>query len=48
LEELSSGNYAVKARVQNKTTKGKDGKEYTNTQVRILGPAQDPDAVEEA
>lgn len=39
LAEMSTGNYKVRARVQLKKTKGKqDGKEYTNIQVRILGP----------
>lgn len=47
LAELSTGNYSFKARIQNKKSKGKDGKEYTNTQVRILGPVEEVPAVEE-
>lgn len=36
LAELSTGNYTFKARVQTKKSKGKDGKEYRNIQVRVL------------
>ena len=41
LNELSTGNYTFKARVQSKKSKGKDGKEYTNVQVRVLKPQAD-------
>lgn len=36
LAALSSGDYSFKARVQTKKSKGKDGKEYRNVQVKVL------------
>lgn len=45
LAELSTGNYSFKARVQTKESKGKDGKTYKNVQVRVIGPAQEPEEV---
>jgi len=48
LEELSSGNYRFKARVQMKKSIGKnDKKEYKNIQVRVLGPATEEDMAAE-
>jgi len=41
LAELSTGNYTFKARVQTKKSKGKDGKEYNNVQVRVLKAPQE-------
>lgn len=43
LAELSTGNYSFKARVNTKKSKGKDGKEYKNVQVRVLTEAQHPE-----
>lgn len=42
LKELSTGNYSFKAKIQNKKSKGEDGKEYTNTQVRVLAKEAEP------
>lgn len=42
LTELSTGNYHFKAKIQNKKSKGDDGKEYTNTQVRVLAKEAEP------
>ena len=36
LNELNSGSYTFTARIQNKQSKGSDGKDYTNTNVRIV------------
>ncbi len=41
LKELSSGMYTFKAKIQLKKTKGKDNKDYTNVQVRVLAKEQD-------
>ena len=41
LAELSTGNYTFKARVNTKKSKGKDGKEYKNVQVRVLSADED-------
>lgn len=42
LKELSSGNYEFRAKITNKKSKNeKDGKEYTNTNVKVIARAAD-------
>lgn len=43
LQELNSGTYSFIAKIANKKSKGQDGKEYTNTQVRVVSREIEPE-----
>lgn len=42
LAELNTGNYSFVAKIQNKKTKGQDGKDYTNCNVRVVRKVVEP------
>lgn len=43
LKELNTGTYSFTAKITNKKSKGTDGKEYTNTQVRVSKRTIEPE-----